>query len=567
MSIEKIKARLKKYLETPFNGTLITVIKITEKQGKVILYYKSADNPSIKTAISNDGFCFTESTQPYTLATKPSILPNLSDILFDPNSKKGFAYFGNRSINIAFQKKGVLEAWQNPLIVASNPLQCHAVFERKNNLLLLYYKTVIEKGITYYSAHLALFCRQNPEKLIWKTTKPLWYHKEIWPNKSAKPLGAVMLSGKIITYWLVENKFIFSIILSGFMYDPTKIKKTELILKKHIDNPIISPNPKNNWEAFNTLNPAAVYANNKVHILYRAQGFDYISSVGYAVSSDGVSIEKRFNKPIYQPIAGFETNETGKVNPNLMSAGGHGGVEDPRATLLENKIYMTYVAFNGWDSVRLALTYIYLDDFLKQRWNWSKPVLISRPGVIDKSGCLLPEKVNGKYVFFHRIFPNILIDYVDNLSFTGKNKYLKGQYQIKVRENMWDSRKIGAGAPPIKTESGWLLIYYGVDDRDDSKYHIGAMLLDLNQPEKVLYRTNHPILMPTKDYENTGFKPGIAYPCGAVKVKDQLLVYYGAADSVVCVATANIETFLNELKGNQTIHMHSIKIKEVSYQP
>jgi beta-1,2-mannobiose phosphorylase / 1,2-beta-oligomannan phosphorylase len=225
------------------------------------------------------------------------------------------------------------------------------------------------------------------------------------------------------------------------------------------------------------------------------------------------------------------------------------------------------VAFNGWDSVRLALTYIYLDDFLKQRWNWSKPVLISRPGVIDKSGCLLPEKVNGKYVFFHRIFPNILIDYVDNLSFAGKDRYLKGQYQIKVREDMWDSRKIGAGAPPIKTESGWLLIYYGVDDRDASKYHIGAMLLDYNRPEKVLYRTNQPILMPTKDYENTGFKPGIAYPCGAVKVKDQLLVYYGAADSVVCVATANINTFLNELKSNQIIHMHSIKIKEVSYQP
>jgi predicted GH43/DUF377 family glycosyl hydrolase len=103
--------------------------------------------------------------------------------------------------------------------------------------------------------------------------------------------------------------------------------------------------------------------------------------------------------------------------------------------------------------LRLALTSILLDDFLNKRWNWSKPVLISKPGIIDKSGCLLPEKIKGKYVFFHRVFPNILIDYVDDLSF-GENRYLKGQYQIKVRPNMWDSRKIGAGAPPIKTKDG-----------------------------------------------------------------------------------------------------------------
>jgi len=209
------------------------------------------------------------------------------------------------------------------------------------------------------------------------------------------------------------------------------------------------------------------------------------------------------------------------------------------------------------------LTSIGLNDFLNQRWNWEKPVLISPPGVIDKSGCLLPEKIKGKYVFFHRIFPNILIDFVDDLNFDGKKRCLQGKYQIKVRPGKWDSRKIGAGAPPLKTKEDWLLIYYGVDDQDASKYHIGAMLLDIKDPTRVLHRTDKPILSPTEVYETNGFKPGIAYPCGAVIFKDDLLVYYGAADSVVCVAKANLSQFLKDLKNDKTPLLYPIKIKEI----
>jgi predicted GH43/DUF377 family glycosyl hydrolase len=224
---------------------------------------------------------------------------------------------------------------------------------------------------------------------------------------------------------------------------------------------------------------------------------------------------------------------------------------------------MVYVAFDGWSPPRLAMTSILLDNFLKKRWLWSKPVLISPPGVVDKSGCILPEKINGKYVVFHRIFPNILIDFVDDLNFDGKTKFLRGEYKIKIRPDKWDSRKIGVGAPPLKTKEGWLLIYYGVDDRDDSKYYAGAMLLDLNDPTKVLYRTDKPLIEPDQEYENNGFKPGIIYPCGAVIVNNQLLVYYGGADSVVCVATAELDIFLQELKSHKLVHLNKIKIKEV----
>jgi predicted GH43/DUF377 family glycosyl hydrolase len=91
------------------------------------------------------------------------------------------------------------------------------------------------------------------------------------------------------------------------------------------------------------------------------------------------------------------------------------------------------------------------------------------------------------------------------------------------------------------------------------------MLLDLKNPTKVLYRTDEPILQPTEEYENIGFKPGIAYPCGAVIIKDQLMVYYGGADSVVCVATADLNVFIKELKTKKPIHLTKLKVREVDY--
>ena len=148
----------------------------------------------------------------------------------------------------------------------------------------------------------------------------------------------------------------------------------------------------------------------------------------------------------------------------------------------------------------------------------------------------------------HRVFPNILIDFVDSLDFDGRT-YLKGEHKIAPRSNeWWDSRKIGAGAPPLKTKDGWLLIYQAVDDKDASEYKVGAMLLDLNDPTKVLYRSAQPILEPREDYENHGFKAGVVYPCGAVIKDGTLFVYYGGADSYVCVATAKLDKFLNNLK-------------------
>ncbi len=336
-----------------------------------------------------------------------------------------------------------------------------------------------------------------------------------------------------------------------------ELKHKPQVLYKSATNPMLKPNDANSWEAFCTFNPAAIYAADKVHLLYRAQGYDYVSQIGYASSDDGYTIHQRFDQPVYRPNQKFEgvTMPLGNPQNSFASGGGCGGCEDPRATIVDNRVYMTYVAYDGWNPPRIALTSIALSDFLNHNFLWEKPVLISKPNEVNKSAVIFPEKINNKYVIMHRVFPNILIDFVDDLNFDGYT-YLSGEYKISPRsQEWWDSRKIGAGAPPLKTKDGWLLIYQAVDDKDASEYKVGAMLLDLNDPTKVLYRSAKPILKPSEEYENYGFKAGVVYPCGAVIKDDTLFVYYGGADSYVCVATAQLEQFLDNLKATGAIYL------------
>ena len=325
------------------------------------------------------------------------------------------------------------------------------------------------------------------------------------------------------------------------------------VLERFEGNPILIPDSKHWWESKAVFNPAAICEGGKVHILYRAIGDTDNSLLGYASSLDGYSIHERLDEPAYVPREPFEginslpRFEKERVNLYTSGGGGGGGCEDPRLTRIEDRVYLTYVAYDGYSPPRVALSSIAIGDFLQKKWNWKKPVLISPPNVVDKNACLLPEKINGKYVIFHRIFPNILIDFVDDLDFDGKTRWLEGHYKIAVKNLSWDSLKVAAGPPPIKTKEGWLFIYHAIDEKDDLRYKIGAMLLDIKEPTRVLARTKKPILEPLANYENVGLKSGVVYPCGAVVLNDRLFVYYGGADMVVCVATAKMSTFLSQL--------------------
>ena len=147
---------------------------------------------------------------------------------------------------------------------------------------------------------------------------------------------------------------------------------------------------------------------------------------------------------------------------------------------------------------------------------------------------------------------------VDDLNFDGKTKFIKTVARIKPRRNFWDSRKIGIGPPPIKTEYGWLVIYQGVGEQDPGRYKIGAMLLDLNDPAKVIARAATPILEPEEHYENGGWKYGVVYPCGAVIIEDKLFVYYGGADAYVGVAAANLKEFIDSLINKKSPKVNTI---------
>jgi hypothetical protein len=126
---------------------------------------------------------------------------------------------------------------------------------------------------------------------------------------------------------------------------------------------------------------------------------------------------------------------------------------------------------------------------------------------------------------------------------------------------------VAAGPPPIKTKEGWLFIYHAIDEKDDLRYKIGAMLLDIKEPTRVIARTTRPILEPLADYENDGLKYGVVYPCGAVVLNDRLFVYYGGADMVTCVATAKMSEFLAQLSYEREQVQVSYPVHAPSYSP
>lgn len=332
--------------------------------------------------------------------------------------------------------------------------------------------------------------------------------------------------------------------------------RRHFLLSKHNKNPLLSPPSDSDWELNGTFNPAAILDDDgTVHLLYRALGADGVSRIGYAQSRDGIHFEDKSPYPVFSPTL-EEVTEAKKspgpkeYNPSYYaSGGGWGGCEDPRAVRIGGKLHMTYVAFGGWDSVRMALTSIEMDDLRKARWNWKRSVFLSAPNQTSKNWVLFPELINGKYAILHSISPNILIDYVDSLDYFRTGRHLKSKWSVTGRKGFWDNWVRGAGPPPLRTDIGWLLLYHAMDREDPNKYKVGAMILDINDPTKILLRSPLPILSPEKHYENDG-KPGVVYASGAIIKDDKLMVYYGGGDRHVCVA----ETPLKELLGWLQIH-------------
>lgn len=295
------------------------------------------------------------------------------------------------------------------------------------------------------------------------------------------------------------------------------------MLTRYQHNPILEPIGTHSWESRLVFNAAVISLKDRIHLLYRAMGTDNISRIGLASTVDGYNIDERLPLPIFTPSSDVESQ----------------GCEDPRITQFDDSLLMAYTAFGHHfehQVYQIGLTSIKLDDFINRNWNWRERIL-TFPGIHNKDAILFPQKFNNDYVMFHRIEPDICIARSHDLKRWYGLKYVMGP-----RDKGWDSWKIGAAGPPMRLNEGWLLIYHGVSY--DKVYSLGVVLLDKDDPERILYRSEEPFLKPTEEYERFGKVPNVVFSCGQVLKDDKLFVYYGGADTVICVATISLAELL-----------------------
>lgn len=301
-----------------------------------------------------------------------------------------------------------------------------------------------------------------------------------------------------------------------------------MFLKRHASNPILLPDPTSDWETYNVFNPAVIRHNGLFHMLYRAQGLDWLSRIGYAVSRDGIHWN-RLRRPVFEPHDASDSR----------------GIEDPRITEIDGEFIMAYTAYGseyqgsgkpthegGGILPMLARSKNLID------WERIGPLVI---GEDNKDHLLFPRKIRGRYIALHRRTPNIWLAESDDL---------KNWPEASMRpvfgprpENGWDSKTVGASGVPIETEYGWLMIYHAYDSTHT--YRLGACLLDLDDPAKVIHRPNPSIFEPKELWELRGDVPKVVFSCANVVVGDEVYVYYGGGDHVVALATIPLTELLD----------------------
>jgi len=297
-----------------------------------------------------------------------------------------------------------------------------------------------------------------------------------------------------------------------------------LKLHRSEKNPILIPSDLP-WEDMLVFNPGAIMVGDDVYLIYRAMGRrDIYSRLGLAVSRDGINFERK-REPLY-------------------SGGGHPdeslGIEDPRVVQIEDTYYLTYTAVSEDLDKEIARS---RDEEIAK-----KPMIalsttkdfvtffdydVIIPHLSGKNSSFFPQKVDGKYWLLYR-------EGVGKTYFAKSStltSWSERQMVFEERPGFWDCKRTGIGAPPIKTEKGWLIFYHGVDNMN--VYRLGIMFLDLEDPSKMLYRSPEPVLEPEQDYEKIGYVPNVVFTCGVIEKNGQYYVYYGAADQVIGLATVD----------------------------
>ncbi|MBN2280683.1 MAG: glycoside hydrolase family 130 protein [Candidatus Marinimicrobia bacterium] len=230
-----------------------------------------------------------------------------------------------------------------------------------------------------------------------------------------------------------------------------------------------------------------------------------------------------------------------KGNPKPISYG-----YDPRFVEIENRYYITWCDDMHGASIGLGKT----EDF-KTFVRLPNPLM-----PFNRNGVLFPRKIKDKYLLLsrpsdsgHTPFGDIFISESPDMVHWGNHQWLMG----KGGQGWWQGTKIGAGPVPIETTEGWLLFYHGVSGTCNGfVYSFGAVLLDIDNPGKVLYRTRDYLLTPEKDYETVGFVPNVAFPCANICDADtgKIAIYYGAADTYTALAFTQADELLDYMKKN-----------------
>lgn len=347
-----------------------------------------------------------------------------------------------------------------------------------------------------------------------------------------------------------------------------------MIITRSLLNPIIKPEdikPSNpNFKVSSVFNPGVTFMNNEVVLLLRVaeQPINNDRNVVSTIIFDHHSKEfaiKEFEKD--NPYYDFSNSSNIKTpneiyntsishlrlakskdglnfkiddSPSFMSDSAYEifGVEDPRITCIDGIYYISYVAVsNKGITTCLAST----TDF----YSYKRYGIIFAPN--NKNVVIFPEKINNKYYALHRPYVDFfgetsiwLSESLDLIGW-GNHKYIIGRH-----EGQWDHNSIGCGAIPIRTNKGWIVIYHAVDTK--LRYCLGAVLLDIDEPSRLISRTIKPILEPEADYEINGFKQNVVFTCGALYENDLVKLYYGAADSCVAYAEIHIDYIMSLMK-------------------
>ncbi|MBI5831266.1 MAG: glycosidase [Armatimonadetes bacterium] len=336
------------------------------------------------------------------------------------------------------------------------------------------------------------------------------------------------------------------------------------VFARHPENPIVRPGGPD-WRRCVTFNPGLLYDDDRFWLYERCAGGlrPFVCHIALLVSDDGVHFQQVGDQPVFSP---------GMIGSPL------GSVQDPRVVRIDDRYLMTYAwrpfawhshptgvgvpesfeptceGFSGRSEDNQTRSGIAVS---ADRVHWEHLAWPTPPELDDRDVILFPERIDGRYWLLRRPQQMLGVSWrtqqpsmwlassADLAEWTEPELLAEPKYA-------WEGGKIGGATPPILTEAGWLVLYHGVEETDPLLrtviYRAGAMLLDRNDPRRILARTPEPLLEPEAYYERTGlYIPNVVFPTGAV-VRDGLLwVYYGVCDTAIALATTPVDVLLDHL--------------------